>query len=156
MAKFKKNKKGTPAVSTASLPDVVFMILFFFMVSTSMREVEMKVQVSVPSATEAVKLEKKSLVSYIYVGPPSRQLQAKYGSAPLIQLNDNYASKELIGEFIAAERDKLDERDRAGMTVSLKADAKTKMGIITDIKQELRRSNALLISYAARKDVAAE
>ncbi len=151
MAQFKKSKKGTPAVSTASLPDVVFMILFFFMVSTSMREVEMKVDVHVPEASEAVKLEKKSLVSYIYVGPPTRQFRAKFGDAPLIQLNDNYASKELIGQFIAAERDKLDERDRAGMTVSLKADDKTKMGIITDIKQELRKANSLLISYAARK-----
>ncbi|MFI3288350.1 MAG: biopolymer transporter ExbD [Rikenellaceae bacterium] len=151
MAQFKKSDKGTPKVSTASLPDVVFMILFFFMVSTSMREVEMKVDVHVPEASEAVKLEKKSLVSYIYVGPPTRQFRAKYGDAPRIQLNDNYASKELIGEFIAAERDKLDERDRSGMTVSLKADDKTKMGIITDIKQELRRANSLLISYAARK-----
>lgn len=153
MAKFKKSKKGLPAVSTASLPDVVFMILFFFMVSTTMREVEMKVQVKVPAASEAVKLEKKSLVSYIYVGPPTKQLAAKFGTAPRIQLNDNYAEKELIGEFIAAERDKLDEGDRAGMTVSLKADSDTKMGIITDIKQELRRANALLISYASRKAV---
>lgn len=151
MAKFKKSQKETPALSTASLPDIVFMLLFFFMVSTSMREVEMKVEVKVPSASEAVKLEKKSLVSYIYVGPPTKQFRAKYGDAPRIQLNDNFANKELIGEFIAAEREKLDERDRPDMTVSLKANARTKMGIITDIKQELRRANALKISYAASK-----
>ncbi len=156
MAKFKKSDKGTPGISTASLPDVVFMLLFFFMVSTTMREVEMKVDVKVPSATEAVKLEKKSLVSYIYVGPPTKQFRAKFGNAPLIQLNDNYASTALIGQFIAAERDKLDERDRASMRTSIKADAKTKMGIISDIKQELRKANALLISYAARKVDATE
>ncbi|MFR9543159.1 MAG: biopolymer transporter ExbD [Rikenellaceae bacterium] len=156
MGKFKKGKKGVPALSTSSLPDIVFMLLFFFMVSTTMREVEMKVQVSMPSASEAVKLEKKSLASYIYVGPPTRQLRAMFGDAPRIQLNDSYAQLNVIGEFIAAERDKLDEIDRPGMTVSLKADADTKMGIIQDVKQELRRANALNLMYAARKDSAVE
>lgn len=140
-----------PAISTASLPDVVFMLLFFFMVSTTMREVEMKVDASTPKASEVQKLEKKSLVSYIYVGPPSAQFRARYGTAPRIQLNDNFATVALIGEFVAAERDKLDERDRPEMTVSIKANAKTKMGIITDIKQALRRANALKISYTAGK-----
>ncbi len=132
------------------------MLLFFFMVSTTMREVEMKVQVNLPTASEAVKLEKKSLVSYIYVGPPARQFRAKFGDAPLIQLNDNFARKELIGKFAAAERDKLDEADRAGMITSLKADSKTKMGIIDDIKQELRRADALVINYAAKQGEAIE
>ena len=74
MSKFgKKKKKGAPAMSTASLPDIVFMILFFFMVTTVMREVELKVELTnsdLPQATEIKKLEKKSLVSYIYVGKP--------------------------------------------------------------------------------------
>lgn len=151
MGNFKKKKADTPGISTASLPDVVFMLLFFFMVSTTMREVEMKVDATTPKASEVQKLEKKSLVSYIYVGPPSKQFRARYGDAPRIQLNDNFATVELIGEFIAAERDKLDEKDRPEMTVSIKANAKTKMGIITDIKQALRRANALKISYAAGK-----
>lgn len=140
-----------PAISTASLPDVVFMLLFFFMVSTTMREVEMKVDATTPKASEVQKLEKKSLVSYIYVGPPAAQYRARYGDAPRIQLNDNFSTKELIGEFVASERDKLDERDRPEMTVSIKANSRTKMGIITDIKQELRRANALKISYTAGK-----
>lgn len=140
-----------PAISTASLPDVVFMLLFFFMVTTTMREVELKVQVDSPSASEAVKLEKKSLVSYIYIGPPTKQFRAKHGDAPRIQLNDNFSTKELIGEFVAAERDKLDERDRPEMTVSIKSNSRTRMGIITDVKKELRRANALKISYAASK-----
>ncbi len=149
MSKFKKSDKGTPGISTASLPDVVFMLLFFFMVSTTMREVEMKVQTKVPTASEATKLEKKSLVSYIYIGPPAQQFRAQYGDAPRIQLNDNYASETLIGQFIAAERDKLSENERAGMIVSLKSDENTKMGIITDTKKELRRAEAYPLSYAA-------
>lgn len=150
-SQFKKKKADTPGISTASLPDVVFMLLFFFMVSTTMREVEMMVDATTPKASEVQKLEKKSLASYIYVGPPMKQFRARYGDAPRIQLNDNFSSKELIGEFVASERDKLDERDRPEMTVSIKANASTKMGIITDIKQELRRANSLRISYTAGK-----
>ena len=76
MAKFKKDsKKETPAISTASLPDIVFMLLFFFMVSTTMREVTLMVQNNMPLATQIAKLEKKSLVSNIYVGKPTSQYQ---------------------------------------------------------------------------------
>lgn len=152
MGKFRKNSKEVPALSTSSLPDIVFMLLFFFMVTTTTRDVEMLVQVKLPSASEAVKLEKKSLVSYIFIGPPTAQLRAKFGNAPRIQLNDSYAQVALIGEFIAAERDKLDERDRPAMTVSLKANSDTKMGIVSDVKQALRRASALNISYAAKRD----
>ncbi len=145
----KKGKKEMPALSTSSLPDIIFMILFFFMVSTTMREQELLVRYKLPTATEVQKLEKKSLVSFVHVGPPSITMQAKFGTASVIQLNDSYRNPRDIGQFVAAERDKLNESDRAMMTICLKADANTKMGLITDIKQELRRANALRISYAA-------
>ena len=147
----KKGGKGLPPISTASLRDVIFMILFFFMVSTTMRDQELLVRYTLPNATEVQKLEKKSLVSYIHVGQPTPSMQAKFGTAPRIQLNDSYKTTRDILDFVAAERDKLNEADRASMTVCLKADDMTKMGIITDIKQELRRANALRISYAAQK-----
>ncbi|MEG1623194.1 MAG: biopolymer transporter ExbD [Alistipes sp.] len=150
----KKGGKGLPPISTASLPDVIFMILFFFMVSTTMRDQELLVRYKLPTATEVQKLEKKSLISYIHVGPPSLVMQAKFGTAPVIQLNDSYKKPYDIGQFIAAERDKLNENDKALMTVCIKADVNTKMGVITDIKQELRRASALKISYAAAKMVA--
>ena len=153
MAQIKrKGSKETPALSTSSLPDIVFMALFFFMATTTMREAELKVQVTVPQASEAQKLEKKSLVSYIYVGPPTKALAPQFGTAPRIQLNGAYSTLTNITEFVASERDKLSEKDRPDMTVSLKIDAATKMGMVTDIKQELRRANALSISYAAAKD----
>lgn len=144
-----KGVKEAPPISTASLPDIIFMILFFFMVTTSMKEVELVVKVQVPEATEIVKLENKSLVSYIYIGPPTEQLQKQFGTAPRIQLNDAFRTASDIGEFVAAERDKMNESDRSKMTVSIKADKNTRMGIITDVKQELRKANALKISYAA-------
>ena len=145
----KKGNKELPAISTASLPDVIFMILFFFMVSTTMREQEVLVRYKLPNASEIQKLEKKSLVSYINIGVPVTHMQAKFGTAPRIQLNDSFKTAKDIGDFIAAEREQLNEADRAQMTTSIKADVYTKMGIITDVKQELRRANALKISYAA-------
>ena len=152
MSKFKKNnKKGMQAISTASLPDIVFMLLFFFMVTTVMRETTLFVNVVTPKATEIKKMEKKSLVSYIYVGAPVKRLQASYGSASRIQLNDAFASVDDIQEFIATERESRDEKEIPFMTTSIKSDEKTKMGIITDIKQELRKANALKINYSTRK-----
>ena len=152
----KKGNKSLPGISTASLPDVIFMILFCFMVATTMRDQERLVRYKLPEATEVQKLEKKSLVSFIHIGPPSLLMQAKFGTAPRIQLNDSYRSTRDILDFVAAERDKLSEADRASMTICLKADQATKMGIITDVKQELRRANALKISYAASKSLGYE
>lgn len=151
-----KGDREIPAISTASLPDVIFMLLFFFMISTSMRDQEILVQAKLPEATEVQKLEKKTLVSYIYIGQPTRALQQKWGTSPRIQLNDSYHTTQDILEFIASERDKLSEADRAAMTVCLKADQKTRMGIITDVKQELRKASALKISYAASKTMGYE
>ena len=147
----KKGDREVPAMSTTSLPDVVYIILFFFMLSTSMRDQELLVHYKVPEATEVQKLEKKSLVRYIHIGQPTLAMQEKFGTAPRIQLNDSYKTTKDILDFVAGERDQLSEVDRALMTICLKADGKTKMGIITDVKQELRRANALKISYASSK-----
>lgn len=155
MAKFsrKGKSKGTPPLSTASLPDIVFMLLFFFMVTTTMSDVELKVKYHLPKATEIKKLEKKSLVSYINVGPPIPAYQKLMGSEPRIQLNDRFAELRDIDQYITSEREKLSEDDRKMMTVSLKVDEKAKMGIVTDIKQELRKSQALKINYSTLKGV---
>ena len=145
----KKGSKELPPISTASLPDVIFMILFFFMVTTTMREQEVLVTTKLPNATQIQKLEKKNLVSYIYIGEPVKHMQQKFGKATQIQLNDAFKTPQDIGNFIAAERAAVDEADRAYMTTSIKADKGTTMGIITDVKQNLRRAEALKISYAA-------
>ena len=150
MSMFKKDgKKGVPDVGVSS--DIVFMLLFFFMVTTQMRDTEDKVMVKVPSASEAVKLERKDLASYINVGTPIRSLQAQYGTETRIQLNDSFKTTKDIRDFVAAERESMSEGDRAFMTVCIKADENTRMGIVTDIKQELRRCSALKIMYSARK-----
>jgi len=152
MNKFKrKSKGGSPGISTASLPDIVFMLLFFFMVTTVMRETTLFVDVLTPKATEIRKMEKKSLVSYIYIGSPVKRLQSSYGTKPRIQLNDAFAETADIQEFIATEREAHDEKEIPYMTVSIKADEEVKMGTVIDVKQELRKANALKINYSTRK-----
>ncbi len=138
-----------PELGTSS--DIVFMFLFFFMVTSQLRSTEVKVKVRLPEATEVVKLERKDLASYIYIGAPNSQYQAQYGTEARIQLNDSFKTTNDIRDFIAAERDAMSEVDRQLMQVSIKADEDARMGIITDVKQELRRCSALKIMYAARK-----
>lgn len=150
MSRFSTKKgKGAAAINTSSLPDIIFMLLFFFMVTTVMREVSLKVKLKLPQATEVQKLDKKSLVSYIYIGPPVKS--KLYGTNSRIQLNDTFANVGDIQEFVAKEREDRDEADRKFITTSLKVDGLTKMGIVTDVKQELRKAGALKINYSTRK-----
>jgi biopolymer transport protein ExbD len=149
---FKKGeKKEMPGIASGSLSDIVFMLLFFFMVTTQMRETENKVVVKIPQASESVKLERKDLSSYINIGTPIRSLQAQYGTDARIQLNDSFKTVDDIRDFVAAERDSKSEADRSFMTICIRADQDVRMGIITDVKQELRRCSALKIMYSARK-----
>ena len=148
MSKFKKKKGGDlPAISTASLPDIVFMLLFFFMVATVMREDTLMIENRLPSADQIEKLEKKNLVMYIYVGKPSTHYKAKYGNEARIQLNDKFADVDEIQAFIAAERASKREEEVPYLTTSLRVDKETNMGIVGDIKQELRKANALKLNY---------
>ena len=152
MSKFKKKSGGgTPAISTASLPDIVFMLLFFFMVTTVMREVTLKVKNEKPFATEIKKLERKSLVTYLYVGKPKDAYAPQLGTEPVLQLDDAIARVGEIQPFVIAAREEINEAERPLMTVSIKADEDVKMGFITDIKQELRTANSLKINYSTRK-----
>jgi biopolymer transport protein ExbD len=149
MSKFAKKKKGLPAVNTAALPDIVFMLLFFFMVTTTMRETELVIKApQLPNATEVKKLEHKSLVSTIYVGKAKDQ--AKFGSGDKIQLNDKIASVNDIASFIYSEQEKHNPEEVPYMTTSIKSDVKASVGTIHDIRMELRDINALKVSYSTR------
>ena len=153
MAKFTgKNKKETPGLNMGSMSDIIFMLLFFFMTITTMRESSLYVTSKVPKATEVVKLEKKSLVSYINVGTPMQgEMQRKYGTESRIQLNDAIMEVSDIPLFVETEINQRVEADRPFVTMSIKADKDTKMGLISDIKQELRNSGAFKIFYNAAK-----
>lgn len=150
MAKIRRSeKREMPALNTSSLPDIIFMLLFFFMTVTSMKEVSYKVRIQSPQATELTKLEKKSLVRYIYVGTPTEEFRKQYGAETRIQLDDAFAEVSEIENYIVNERSAMAEQDQGLMTVSIKADKDTRMGVIADIKQALRRAYALKINYAA-------
>ncbi len=149
MSKFTK-KKGTgdvPAVNTASLPDIVFMLLFFFMTVTVMKDNTLKVENQLPNAKEIKKLEKKDRVITIYVGAPTREYAKLYGTEPKIQLNDKFAEAKDVGDYILMERAKKHQELQNVLTTSLKVDRNANMGLISDIKLELRRVNALKVNY---------
>jgi len=151
MSKFKKKKSGEmPAVNTASLPDIVFMLLFFFMVATVMRQNTLMIENNLPFADQVEKLDKKDLVMYIYAGKPSENYK-QYGKESRIQLNDKFADVKEIAAFINAERASKREELVPFLTTALKVDSKANMGLIGDIKQELRKVNALKINYTTKK-----
>ena len=152
MSKFKKKKGGDiPAVNTASLPDIVFMLLFFFMVATVMRENTLMIENKLPAADQVEKLDKKDLIMYIYAGKPSRNYEGKYGKETRIQLNDKFAEVSDVAAFIASERASKREELVPFLTTALKVDSDASMGVVSDVKQELRKVNALKINYTTRK-----
>ncbi|NDV45444.1 biopolymer transporter ExbD [Paludibacter sp. 221] len=150
MAKIRKDQqRETPEMSTSSLPDIIFMFLFFFMMITTMKEVTYKVQISPVQATELTKLENKSLVRYVYIGKPTQEWQKTFGTETRIQLGDAFADVAQLEDYIVTERSSMKEEDQNLMTVSIKADKDTRMGVVTDVKQALRRAYALRINYSA-------
>ncbi len=151
MSKFNNGKsKAMPAISTASLPDIIFMLLFFFMVVTVLRENTLKVNVTTPKATELTKLIHKSLVNTIHVGKPREQYQELYGTAPMLQLGDAVKSPRDIPLFLENFKQNVPEKKRKAIITSLKVDGDVTMGILQDIKTVLRKSNQLKINYSAK------
>ncbi|MCR5642449.1 MAG: biopolymer transporter ExbD [Prevotella sp.] len=147
--RIRRREHELPQLNMASLPDLIFTVLFFFMIVTHMRTVEPKVKYTVPRGTELEKLVKKQAVSYIYIGQPMANLQSKYGSETCIQLNDKIANVSDIENFIKSERKRMSPEDAQRMTVSIKADENTDVGIISDVKLALRRAGAYVINYSS-------
>jgi biopolymer transport protein ExbD len=151
MSKFKKKVQAKQEIPTSSMPDVVFMLLFFFMVTTKMRETNINVEQRMPQATQLKKLAKKSLVAYLYIGAPKKI--DEFGTEPKIQANDVFIEPKGIIQWINLEKAKQDEVDRDAMTVSLKVDNNSKRGLIADVETELRRANARRILYSANQKI---
>ena len=146
MSKFKKKKGGElPPVSTASLPDIVFMLLFFFMVATVMRDNDLKIENKLPSADQIEKLEKDRSM-FIYAGKPSAQYK-NFGTEARIQINDKFASIENVQAAVQEARAGLRPELQDRLVVALKVDENTNAGLVSDVKQKLREINALKIMY---------
>lgn len=149
MSMFNRRRYEVPGLNTASLPDLIFSVLFFFMIVTHMQKVAVKVQFRTPQGTELTRLTKKTAVTYIYIGKPEGNLQKTLGTATRIQLNDKFGSLDDVVDYISAERERMSPEDQQQMTVSVKADRTTKMSIIDNVKQALRKAKAYRISYSA-------
>jgi biopolymer transport protein ExbD len=146
MSKFKKKANVKQEIPTSSMPDVVFMLLFFFMVTTKMRDTSINVEQKMPEAVQLKKLAKKSLIAYLYIGKPKKQ---EFGAEPKIQVNDVFIEPKGVVQWVNSEKGKLNEFERDAITVSLKVDTEAKRGIIADVETELRKANARKILYSA-------
>ncbi len=152
MSKFSKKRGNTsPGISTASLPDIVFMLLFFFMVVTVMKNADMMVEVSVPEASELKKIKDKSLATYYYIGKPLPQFQEQWGTKPRLQLDDKFAELEDIPMFVQRKKDSVIEEKKDQLVASLRIDGEVTMGFVTDVKTELRKAGQLKVNYAGRE-----
>ena len=149
MGLIKRRKHEMPGLNMAAMPDLIFTVLFFFMIVTHMRETELKVQYQMPQGTQLEKLEKKADVAYLYIGKPTLEQRETLGDSVIIQLNDRIVGISEIAEAVKEERRKMSDEDAAHMTVALRADRKTEMGVIQAVKNELRKAGALRINYSA-------
>ena len=120
------------------------------MVATVMRDNELKIKNELPAADQVEKLDKKDLVMYIYLGKPNDGFKDQFGDEARIQLNDKFAEVGDVPAFIYSERESKREELRPFLTTALKVDKEANMGIVGDVKQELRKVNALKINYTTR------
>jgi len=147
MSKFTSKKSNElPPINTASLPDIVFMLLFFFMVATVMRDTNLLVEQNLPKADQVEKLKKDRSV-FIYAGKPSMQYKEKYGDEGRIQIGDKYTDISGIGLALTEARGKLIPELQNKVVVALKVDDDTNTGLVTDIKEKLRELNMVRIIY---------
>lgn len=143
--KFSVKTQTQQEIPTAALPDIIFMLLFFFMVSTIMRETEVKVVQKIPRAEQLVKLQRKDLIAHIYVGAPKNS--TSFGTEPVIQADGVFMDIDEIGGWVERVRADLAEAEKDQLTISLKVDKEVQMGLIVDIQTELRKANARKIIY---------
>lgn len=152
MSRFRNNRrKQAPSITTQSLTDIVFMLLFFLMVTTHLRDTSSKLQIKKPQSAEQIKNTKRSLLITIYIGKPQEQYAQQFGKDYCVQLNDKIARVTDIADFINQERKMKNPNDLPYLTISLRIDKEAPMGIVNDVKKELRKVNALRVSYSTDK-----
>lgn len=131
---------GVPGLNLASMPDLIFTVLFFFMIVTHMRDDDLKVRYQVPAGSEVRKVEQKTGVINLYIGDDGR-----------IQIDDDVVSLDGIVPYINKVRATLSPENAERLTVSLKADRHTPMGTIADVKHELQKAYSLKINYSGNE-----
>ncbi len=133
--KFQKKATTSQGIPTASLPDIIFMLLIFFMVTTVLREVDIKVKYSLPAAVMTEKIDNKRMLSYIWIGDDER-----------IQIDDSILPVSAVMDIAYQKR-----LNNPNVIMSLRIDKGSRMGIVSDVQQQLRKADALRINYSAMK-----
>ena len=149
MSKFRKKADTKQEIPTSALPDIIFMLLFFFMVTTVMRENTINVQQRIPEARELTKLQKKSLVKHLYIGEPRKT--EIWGVEPKIQANDVFIETGNIVTWVSKQKAEMKEHERDQITIDLKVDQEAKRGLISDVELQLRKANARKLLYTTTR-----
>lgn len=154
MSMFGRREHEMPGLNTSSLPDLIFTVLFFFMIVTHMRQVTLKVDYRAPQGKQLTRLTKKSAVPYIYIGKPVQSLPVVSNvetdsSGVCVQLNDKLATPAEVMDYVLAEKRRMSAEDQRQMTVSIRADRQVPMGVVMDVKQALRQAKVLRVNYSA-------
>ncbi len=175
MIRRNRRLREVPMLNTASLPDLIFTVLFFFMIVTHMRTTTSKVQYALPQGTELKRLVKKSAVTYIYIGrampettretstvaspntssavsPNTSSASSMDVSAYKVQLNNRVGTIGEVASFVANEKKRMNPDDQVKMTVSIKADRSTPMYVINAVKRAVRAGGATRINYSAERE----
>lgn len=174
MIRRNRRLREVPILNTASLPDLIFTVLFFFMIVTHMRTTTSKVKYALPQGTELKRLVKKSAVTYIYIGrdmpkttretstvvshntssavsPNTSSASSMDVSAYKVQLNNRVGTIGEVASFVANEKKRMNPDDQVKMTVSIKADRSTPMYVINAVKRAVRAGGATRINYSAER-----
>lgn len=147
MSRFRKSKsRKVPALNTASLPDLIFTLLFFFMIVTHMRPVPVLTKFDIPSAEELQDLEKKSQLIYLMIGE-----QVDENTQPPIQLNSDFTTIEELPQALEEAKNEVLPEEQKQIVVILKIDKNTEMGLVSDIRQALRDAGLLTVYYSAER-----
>lgn len=167
MIRRNRRLREVPILNTASLPDLIFTVLFFFMIVTHMRTTTSKVKYALPQGTELKRLVKKSAVTYIYIGrampettretssvasPNTSSASSMDVSAYKVQLNNRVGTIGEVASFVANEKKRMNPDDQVKMTVSIKADRSTPMYVINAVKRAVRAGGATRINYSAERE----
>ncbi len=143
----RKSERPSTEIPTSALPDIIFILLFFFMVTTKLKTAEVKVKQEFPAITQIQKLERENQAAYIFVGAP---LDTRYGRTPLVEVNGTFISPIRISEFVKTERERMGEKANLIQWV-VKSDKNAKMGLMNDVKKELRDVDARDLFFVAER-----
>ena len=144
-----RRRHSVPTLNVASMPDLIFTVLFFFMIVTHMRSDEVKVRLEVPAGSEVKKLAGHPAIVNIYIGRQGDKETGRQDNTWLVQLNGDIVSPSEIPARINAIRSKLSPENAERLTVSFRADRHAPMGLVSDVKRALQKAYALKINYSA-------